>query len=176
MSRDEQMTVLQGSCDDVVLRRMANGFPHIRADEEADRYYGLGYAHGRDRQMQMWLMKLIGQGRASECLRSEDLLIQLDRSMRWLGLARDAAEEVAYLSPRVERVLEAYCSGVNAGGAATGRPFEFALVGYRPETWVPADSLLIARMIGFVGMTQSQGDAEKLIVQMLQNGVEPEKL
>ena len=48
--------------------------------------------------MQMWLLKLIGHGKASECLKADDDLIEADKFMRWLNLAGDAADESQHLS------------------------------------------------------------------------------
>ena len=57
-----------------------------------------------------------------------------------------------------------------------GRPFEFKLTRYHPEPWTPADSLLIAKVMGFVGLTQAQGEAEKFIVELVQAGVDAERI
>ncbi|MBN1145974.1 MAG: penicillin acylase family protein [Anaerolineales bacterium] len=74
------------------LRRMEFGFPHIRAESEIDLYYGLGYAHGRD--LHMWLLKLIEQGRASECLQATPDLIETDKYVRWIDLAGDTEHDL----------------------------------------------------------------------------------
>lgn len=170
MKRDAIETILEGTHGAVRIQRLEHGFPSITAREDLDLFYGLGYAHGRDRQMHMWLMKLAGQGRASECLRADDELVEADRFMRWLDFAGEAAEEAQELAPPTKMVLEAYCRGVNDAVAATGRPFEFKLFGYTPEAWTPADVLLIAKLIAFVGLSQVQGDAEKFIIQLLHAG------
>ena len=172
MKRDAKKIVIPGVKGEVCIRRMAHGFPHIAARDERDRYYGLGYAHGRDRQMHMGLLKLIGQGRASAHLKASDPLIASDRFMRWLDLAGDAAEEARRVSAAVKAVLDAYCKGVNDAVRATGTPFEFVLMGYRPDEWTAADVLLMIKLIGFAGLSQSQGEMEKLIVQLIQQGVD----
>lgn len=172
MKRDAQKIVIRGIKGEVCIRRGAHGFPHIAARDERDRYYGLGYAHGRDRQMHMGLLKLIGQGQASAHLKADESLIASDEYMRWLDLAGDATEEARHVSAEVRAVLDAYCKGVNDAVRATGRPFEFALMGYRPDDWNPADVLLMIKLIGFAGLSQSQGEMEKLIVQLIQQGVD----
>jgi len=136
----------------------------------------LGYAHGRDRQMQMWLLKVIGQGRASEYLKADDNLIAVDKFMRWLNVAEDAAEEVKRLSSDVKSVLDAYCKGVNDAVKTTGTPFEFKLMGYTPDEWTAADGLLMAKLIGFAGLSQVQGEQEKLIIQLLREGLDETRL
>lgn len=173
MKRDAQKIVIRGIKGEVCIRRGPHGFPHIAARDERDRYYGLGYAHGRDRQMHMGLLKLIGQGRASEHLKASESLIASDKYMRWLDLAGDAAEEARRVSAEVKAVLDAYCKGVNDAVRVTGTPFEFVLTGYRSDDWTPADVLLMVKLIGFAGLSQSQGEMEKLIVQLIRQGVDP---
>jgi len=46
--------------------RDGNGVCHIEAKNKSDAYRLMGYAHGKDRGMQMLLMRILGQGRASE--------------------------------------------------------------------------------------------------------------
>ena len=91
--RDSKDVTIRGVEGVVRIRRYEHGYPHIQANAEIDRIYGLGYAHGRDRQMQMSLLRIVGQGRLSECLRADPALIQLDRRMRWLNLSGEAAKE-----------------------------------------------------------------------------------
>jgi penicillin amidase len=50
-------------------------------------------------------------------------------------------------------------------------PWELRLVGVRPEPWTIEDSLLLARMTGFLTLAQSQGEVERLFVEMVQAGV-----
>ncbi len=164
-------TVLRGTKGSVVIKRVAGGVPHIRADYEIDLYWGLGYMHGTDRQLAMWLVKLIGQGRASEKLAGDDELIAVDKYMRWISLGGDAKEEVKKLGKGTRAIIDAYCAGVNKGVADAGVPFEFKLAGYKPDPWTPEDIVLMARIIGFIGLTQSQGDMEKFVIQMIREGV-----
>ncbi len=169
-------TVLTGTKGNVTIKRIAGGVPHIRADHEIDLYWGLGYMHGTDRQLAMWLVKLIGQGRASEQLKADEELIAADKYMRWISLGGDAREEIKKLGKDAKAIINAYCAGVNRAVADSGVPFEFKLAGYKPDLWTPEDTVLMSMIIGFIGLTQSQGDMEKLIIQMIQQGVSTEKL
>ena len=173
--KDREIT-LAGIAGNLKIKRMQGGFPRIDAEAEIDLHYGLGYMHAHDRQMQMWLMKIIGQGKGSELLSADEELIEIDKFMRWVNLSADAAAEVQKLSDDAVKVLDAYCRGVNDAAAATGRPFEFKLMGYKPDQWTPADILLMAKMIGYIGLTQSQGDSEKFILELIRNDVDPEKI
>lgn len=167
---------LRGVKGEVTVRRMENGHPHIQAADEQDLYYGLGYMHALDRQVQMWLTKIIGNGRGSECLDPSPQMVETDKYMRWLDLAGDARREVDLLLPETRAAMEAYCRGVNAAVAQNPVPLEFKMVGYKADEWTIADVLLAAKMIGFVGLASTQSDVEKFILQMLQNGVDPARI
>ncbi len=163
---------IRGGKGEIQIRRLVNGCPHISAKDELDLYYGLGYMHAADRMVQMWLVKIIGNGRASELLMASPDMIATDKYMRWIDLAGDARREVDALTADTRTALDAYCAGANAGVKATSLPLEFRMVGYQPDEWTPADVLLAAKMIGYVGLASTQADVEKFIFQMLQNGVD----
>ena len=123
MKRDARKIIIPGITGEVCIRRMAHGFPHITAQDEGDRYYGLGYAHGRDRQMHMWLLKLIGRGNASEYLKADENLIEVDRFMRWLNIAGDADREARHLSPESASGSGCVLPGGEPGGSRNGNAF-----------------------------------------------------
>ena len=176
MKIKDQPVILKGTAGNIKIQRMPDGFPRIESDEQIDLHYGLGYIHGHDRQMQMWLTKIIGQGRASECIKADAELIELDKYMRWINLGGDAAAEVQQLSDEAGRIFQAYCRGVNDAVAGSSLPLEFKLIGYKPDSWTPEDIILIVKMLGFVGLSQSQGDIEKFIMQIIKNDVDPLKI
>ena len=176
MKIKDQEVILRGTTGNVKIQRMPDGFPRIESDEEIDLHYGLGYMHGHDRQMHMWLMKIVGQGRASECIKADKDLIELDKFMRWIDLGGDAADEVQQLSNESDEIFRTYCRGVNDAIAGSKTPFEFRLTGYKPDSWTPENIILMVKMIGFLGLSQSQGDIEKLIMQIIRNDVEPRKI
>jgi penicillin amidase len=167
---------LHGVKGEVSIQRLKNGYPHLRADHEIDLFYGLGYVHALDRPVQMWLLKLVGMGKASECLLSTPEMIAADKYLRWVDLAGDAMREAESSSPESRLVVDAYCKGVNDCMVKSGLPLEFRMVGYKPDAWTPADVALMSKMIGFVGLASTQADLEKFIIQLLQNGVDPARL
>lgn len=167
---------LTATAGKISLHRMPGGFPRIEADEAIDLHYGLGYMHGHDRQMHMWLLKMIGQGRASEFIRADTELIELDKFMRWIKLDEDATAEIQRLSPATSAIFNAYCKGVNDAVADSKTPFEFRMIGYQPEQWTAQDSILMTKLIGYMGLSQSQGDAEKFILQLIRNDISPQQL
>jgi penicillin amidase len=91
--------------------------------------------------------------------------------MNWHDLDL-ALEELA---PDTRAIVERYTEGVNAA-LARKSPWEFRLVGHRPGPWRPEDSILLARMTGYLTLAQSQGEIERFIVELVQAGVERERL
>jgi penicillin G amidase len=149
-----------------------SGIRHAAADDFEGLYRGMGFCHGADRGLQMSIFRVLGQGRASEVLSGSDDMLGVDlffRRMNW-----SAASE-ASLSPEVSRLCEAYCEGVNQALLAKP-PWELRLLGYRPEPWTPRDILLLARMAAYVALAQSQAEMERLLVELVQAGVQRELL
>jgi penicillin amidase len=157
------------------IRRDEHGVPHLEANDEAGLYYGMGYCHAMDRGMQMLLMRILGQGRGSEILESSEEMLAIDtffRRMNWRG---GTAPEIDKLTPEAQKFCAAYCDGVNAYFAKK-IPWEFKLLGYRLEPWQSEDIFLLARMVGYISLAQSQADIERLFVEMVQAGIDREKL
>ncbi len=155
--------------------RDSNGVCHIEAENKSDAYRLMGYAHGRDRGMQMLMMRILGQGRASEILDSSDELLSVDtffRRMNWYNLM---SKEVEKLSPETITLMNHYCNGVNTA-LEEKRPWECRLFGYKPEPWCLENSILILRMIGYLTLAQSQGEMERLLIEMIQAGLDETKL
>ena len=133
--------------------RDKNGVCHAEAGDKIGVFELMGYAHGKDRGMQIILMRILGQGRASEILDSSDEMLAIDtffRRMNWTGAISAQMEKLA---PEAKAVLDAYCKGVNRAFSEK-IPWECRLFGYRPEPWCAADSILISRMIGYLTLAQ----------------------
>jgi penicillin amidase len=155
--------------------RDQNGVPHVEAPHEDGMYQGQGYVHARDRGMQLLLMRILGQGRASEFLEASDEMLAVDtffRRMNWGGGAEDVLNAV---SPKIRHNLKAYCDGINMG-LQEKPPWEYRLLGYRPDSWLPEDIVLMFRMIGYLTLAQSQSEVERLLVEMVQGDVPLEML
>jgi penicillin amidase len=161
---------------EIQVRRDELGYPDVTASSEPDMLFGLGYLHALDRQVQMWLTRIIGRGQGSQHLDPGPEMIEVDKYMRWIDLAGDAEREVALLTPAALALVQAYCRGVNAAVRASARPLEFRLVGYRADEWTVADVLLVAKMIGYVGLASTQADSEKFIIQLIQAGIDEARL
>ena len=161
--------------DDVRIRRDENGVPHVEAASEEGLCWGMGRAHATDRGLQMLLMRILGQGRVSEILDGSDASLEIDRFFRRMNWAGNTDRQKARLSGRAGDLCRAYCDGANEVFSRRP-PWELRLLGYRPEPWCVDDILMLSRMIGYLTMAQSQGEAERLLVEMVQAGVSRAKL
>ena len=150
--------------------RDEHGIPQIAADDITGLYWGMGYCHAMDRGMQMLIMRILGQGRAAELLDGSDAMVEVDRFFRRMNWGGGVAEEEKKLSPEARAACEAYCDGANTRFSRSV-PWELKLVGVRHDPWTIRDSLLLSRMTGFLTMAQSQGEVERLFVEMVQAGI-----
>lgn len=117
------------------------GVPHVSARTEHDAWRAQGYLHARDRLWQMELQRRLGHGQLAELFGPEAL--PGDRFVRAVGLSRVARGEAADLPAATEQVIASYVAGVNSYLAGTRRlPFEFGLLGHRPQPWTTADVLV----------------------------------
>jgi penicillin G amidase len=126
--------------------RDAHGIPSILAGSRHDLYMALGFVHAQDRLFQMDLQRRLGAGRLSEVFGKT--AIGSDRLMRTLGLYRHAAASVNAASAEFRAVLDDYTAGINGFlHSGTTLPIEFTVLGYRPDDWAPADSLVIGKSL-----------------------------
>ncbi len=128
------------------------GIPHIYATTETDMAFALGYLHARDRLFQMDLNRRIGFGRLSEVLGAD--MVEVDIFMRQLGfgnLATESAADASGMEPEIA-LLDAEVRGINRfidDAADRHLPLEFKLLGYEPERWTRADSLVYAKLMAY---------------------------
>lgn len=143
---DGSFTLL-GLTAPVTITRDAHGIPTIRAQNDRDAAFALGFVHAQDRLFQMDLMRHYGAGKLAEWFGARALAT--DRSMRTLGLYRAAEAQYALLSPRLRAVFDAYAAGVNAflSSRRGALPPEYAVLGVRAAPWRPADSLVWGKLM-----------------------------
>ncbi len=167
---------LDGRDGKVTIQRNRFGIPEISAQSLTDLEYGLGWVHASDRQLQVLLTRILLQGRAAECLKNDAALIEIDKYMRRMNFLPDPEEEVEKLEDDIKMQIASYVEGFNHYLSENKPVYELRLMGYNPEPWEIKDSLLIAKIIGFIGLADAQGNMEKLLIQMIQNDVEEAKL
>ena len=161
--------------DKVKISRDENGVIHIMAETETGLYWGQGKAHALERGLQMLLMRILGQGRASELLDAGETTLGIDKFFRRMNWAGNTTPQVEALSPAAREKLDAYCAGVN-DGFAQKFPWELKLLGCKREPWTAEDVIMMARMIGYLTLAQSQAEIERLLVELVQAGVQRDKL
>ncbi|AWR86096.1 penicillin acylase family protein [Meiothermus taiwanensis] len=135
-----QVQQVQGLSGPVRITFDQWGVPHIRAQaSDMDVFFAQGYVHARDRLFQMELGRRAAQGRLAEILGSG--AIEQDRFFRTWGFYRAALAALPHHSEFTRRALEAYAAGVNQFIREGRLPLPFALLGFTPEPWTPADTL-----------------------------------
>jgi len=139
--------VVPGLSADVRIYRDTDGIPYVFAENRRDAAAGLGFVHAQDRLWQMEAMRRMGHGRLAEVVGPAGLAS--DRLMRTLGISDLARRQLAILTPETRELLGGYSSGVNAwiGRHRGALPPEFILLGFEPEPWQEADSLVWARIM-----------------------------
>jgi penicillin amidase len=150
--------------------RDEHGIPQITADDLTGLYWGMGHCHAIDRGMQMLIMRILGQGRAAELLDGSDEMVEVDRFFRRMNWSGGVGKEAAKLNAEASAACQAYCDGANAHFSKSV-PWELKLVGIRHDPWTVGDTLLLTRMTGFLTLAQSQGEVERLFVEMAQAGI-----
>ena len=119
------------------------GVPHIYAGGDWDLFFAYGYAMAQDRLWQLDYFRRKTTGRLAEILGAGAL--QQDVLARTVGINRIAAQEVDRLPSVTIGRLQAFSEGINAviRESEDLPPIEFDLLDYRPEPWLPLDSVAI---------------------------------
>ncbi len=143
---DGQVTA-PGLSAPVSVVRDSHGVPTIEAQSLEDLFFAQGFVTAQDRLWQMDVMRRFGAGELSEILGPDTL--KIDREQRILGLRVAARKSLAEANPRDRAFFEAYARGVNAYIANQGNhlPIEFRILKYRPQPWLPEDSVVIANQM-----------------------------
>lgn len=118
------------------IERDGYGVPHVRGENEAAAWFGMGYACAQDRMFQLDYDRRRACGRWAEVAGAA--AVPADVLARRLRLADAATADVAVMSPRLRAAFGAYADGVNAA-LADGAP---PLPGRYPvEPWEPWHSV-----------------------------------
>ncbi|MGZ5526577.1 MAG: penicillin acylase family protein [Methylomonas sp.] len=147
--------------EEVRVRTDAHGMPAIDAVNRADAVRALGYVTARDRLFQMDLMRRKSAGRLAEIFGA--MALDNDIKARTYGFHRVAKAILAKLPADHRHYLQTYADGVNSYIAESGKlPFEFKVLGYQPEPWIPEDTLLVV-----LGMFETLSAGEERGERML---------
>ncbi|MBE3556358.1 MAG: penicillin acylase family protein [Firmicutes bacterium] len=153
----------------VQVNEDAYGVPHVFAQNEHDLFLAQGYLTARNRMVQLDLMRRQGEGRLAEIL--GEAALPSDKLQLALGLKRTAEASVARLrqeDPVGYAEVAAYTDGINAWRSEALRqhllpPF-FRLLGYQPQPWQVADSLVIQGMMA-EDLAFSSGPLERAVLE-----------
>lgn len=163
----------------VLISRGEGGVPCIEGSSWESVYFGLGWAHARDRLTEIVMMHTIAEGRACEKLIALPELEATDTIFRKMNLANLLRDELQQPQPQDAEtigILESYSQGVNDYVATHLRPLELMLVRVRPPRWTPSHSLLIGKLMGYAGLAQGQEEVERFLIESIQRGVDRELL
>jgi len=126
----------------VSIRRDALGTVTLEGNDRSDLSYALGYVHAQERFFEMDLMRRLPAGELAALVGPAAL--GADRNHRRQRLRAVVAAAYAQLPPAQKLQLDRYRDGVNAGLAELRvRPWEYLLLGVRPQPWRSQDSLLV---------------------------------
>ncbi len=176
MLLNDNRVTLQGENGLVEIERNEHGVPVISAYTFKDASFALGWVHANDRQLQMMLTRIVFQGRASEKIAASRDLIEADKYIRSLNLYPDIERQKMLIDRDVRECTEFYAAGVNRYIEEGGTLFEFKLLKCEPELWKIEDTMMLAKVFAYFGLIDVQGNMEKLIVQMVQNGMDGMKI
>lgn len=163
---------LDGPDAPVRVGRGPGGVVTIEAESPLDLAYAQGWAHARDRQVQLVFTRTVAQGRLAEVFGASEEAEATDTFMRRVGLEVGLYEELARLPPETRAWADAYAAGATDYMGDHRRPFEFLVAGVRPEPWAVTDTLLTLKVMAYVGLAQGQQDGEKFVVQALRRGAD----
>lgn len=128
---------------EVRVTRDALGIPTISGSDRGDLAYATGFIHGQERFFQMDLLRRVAAGELAGLF--GPLALRVDRDHRLHRFRARAEAGLAQLDPAERAILERYVAGVNDGrGALSTRPFEYAVLGQKPQPWQLADTVLAA--------------------------------
>ncbi len=156
--------------------RDAAGVPHVAASSWLEALYGLGYLHAMDRTTQILFARVMASGRSAELIANRPELLETDRLFRRVGLYLRLDEEVERLPPEGRAEFEAYAQGVNDGLKQAGRSFPMWATRFQPEPWDAQSILLIGNLLNFGGLAVGQQQQERMILELIQAGVDDGRL
>ncbi len=144
---------IPGCTDEVTIKYDENGVPHIFANNNHDLYFAQGWVTAKDRLWQMEFQTHFAAGRISEIVGVKGL--ESDQYQRRMGAVYGAENSLAGMleTPENTVTLAAYSEGVNAyinQLSESTLPFEYKLLGYKPEPWTPIKSALFLKNMSFV--------------------------
>ncbi|MEE9205663.1 MAG: penicillin acylase family protein, partial [Acidimicrobiia bacterium] len=117
------------------------GVPHIRAANDLDAWFGLGFCQGQDRAFQLETRLRLVRGTLAALVGLDGL--PLDRLSRRVGFAGSGQRSLEALSTEDRERYEAFSAGVRSGmtDGRGARSHEFLLLRTKPTPFEASDAL-----------------------------------
>ena len=149
----------------VEILRDGHGIPCIRAETDADAWYGLGFCQGQDRAFQLELIARVVRGTLAEIAGPRG--VPIDRLSRRIGFYRSAEAQIALLGDEIRTMVDAFARGATAGMRLGGGrvAHEYTLLRAKPTEYTAADVGAYAKLQAFA--TGSNWDAELARLKIL---------
>ncbi|WP_164848290.1 penicillin acylase family protein [Halobacteriovorax sp. HLS] len=167
---------LDNKKESYTLNRRSSGITEISTQSLNTSAYAQAMTHCNDRFVQIFLLRIIGQGRISELLNDSTETNEIDKFMRKMNFYGSSKQELSQLDPCARAFFQSYCDGINDYLKEHGTVWEFKLLKVKPEKWNIEDSLMIIKIMSYIGLAQTQQDAQKLIIQLVRNNVDLKKI
>ncbi len=154
---------IPGLVNPITVHRDAYGVPYIRAQNERDAWYGLGFCQGQDRAFQLEMLLRVTRGTLSEMI--GESVLSLDRLSRRIGFHRAAQGHVMLLDSACRAMIDGFTQGINDGVryGCPKVPHEFGLLKTDPTPWTAEDVLAGFNYIGF-GLSSWTAKLTRLII------------
>ena len=125
----------------VEIGRDRFGIPHIRAENDLDAWFGLGFCQGQDRGFQLETRLRLVRGTLAALVGSDG--VPLDHLSRRIDFAGSGRRSLDGLGDDHRARYQAFAAGVRSGMAAGrgGRSHEFALLRTKPTPFEASDTL-----------------------------------
>src|SRR5579871_2336360 len=99
-----------GPRDQIVVSRDEWGIPHIKAQNDYDAWFGLGFCNGQDRTFQLEGLLRVGRGTLAELI--GDRGVPVDRLSRRVGFHRASKLQWPVLATDIQEILNAFAAGI----------------------------------------------------------------
>lgn len=130
---------------------------------------GVGYAHARDRLVQMYLLKSVASGKLSMYWIDTPKTRNIDMAIRESNYSQISHKAIEMLDSDTLQQLEWYAEGVNAFVDDNLPPFDMRLAGFDPRLhpWSPVDTIMSANVMSVLGLADLHSMVEKFIVEAI---------
>ena len=139
--------------DEIKIYTDEYGFPHIKANNLEDAYFGLGFAQAKNRLWQIDMNRRIARGTLSELFGNKTL--EADKFMRSLGHNEFSIKQSKYVEENAKyyNVVKAFIEGINYFGNNFKLPIEYYITFSEFKNFTLPD---IIATISLFGMSMSQ--------------------